>query len=79
MYEEQCVPTVVSLKRRLTNEQTNISCYISSRRKILLKMRLRKWRLKYLTTVKQCGVENRPTNDLDEICFDTLKKDEHIF
>lgn len=88
MYEEQSVPTLLSLKKRLTNDETNISCSISSLRKILLKMgfkyhtidkrqtlmesqRLREWRQKYLTAIKQYRVENRPIIYLDETWFDT--------
>lgn len=88
MYEEQSVPTLKSLKIRLAKDETNISCSISSLRRILLQMgfkyraidkkqvlmeseRLRKWRLKYLTSIKQYRLENRPIIYLDETWFDT--------
>jgi len=38
MYEEQTVPTLISLKERLIKDETNISCSLSSLRKILRKM-----------------------------------------
>jgi transposase len=88
MYEEQSVPTLISLKSRLIDDQTNISCSISSLRKILLTMgfkyhtidkrqvvmesqRLREWRHKYLTGIRQYRAENRPIIYLDETWFDT--------
>lgn len=88
MYEAQTVPTLISLKERLIKDETNISCSLSSLRKILHKMgfkyrsinkrqtlmesqRLREWRLKYLTAVKQFREKNRPIIYLDETWFDT--------
>jgi transposase len=38
MYEGQTIPTLVSLRKRLIKDETNISCSVSSLRNILLKM-----------------------------------------
>lgn len=38
MYEEQSVPTLNTLKQKLTNDEIGISCSITSLRRILLKM-----------------------------------------